>query len=237
MLPEVRMTRVLLVAAAGVAGCGSSSIERGSAPTPPAEPTRLRSSTKPAPLGSAATAHERQKVLLVTLDGLYLESMLMTVDVIAKTLTPAEYERDPRVATTVNVVIFDDYTPPALPPPPTSVIAFHPAGSNSPIAIRGEVENPRITDTDQRHPIMRWVTLSEVRIDKSAAFAVDATRGESMIAASQRDTIIAATCDRQRKLIAFGFSLASTDLPLRVAFPTLISNTLGWFANSSRGCD
>src|SRR6185503_15518445 len=33
-----------------------------------------------------------------------------------------------------------------------------------------------------------------------------------------------------RKFVAFGFNLDGTDLPLRVAFPILIVNSLDWFA-------
>ena len=51
-----------------------------------------------------------------------------------------------------------------------------------------------------------------------------------------RDSIIAAKRDGRRKILAFGFSLpatdreSATDLPMRVAFPMLLVNTLDWFA-------
>jgi len=73
-------------------------------------------------------------------------------------------------------------------------------------------------------------------MDRSDAFVPDATRGESALAFSVRDPIIAAKRDGKRKILAVGFSLpaqgrdSATDLPMRVAFPMLLVNTLDWFA-------
>ncbi|HEX7838352.1 MAG TPA: hypothetical protein VF469_12845, partial [Kofleriaceae bacterium] len=89
---------------------------------------------------------------------------------------------------------------------------------------------------DEGHPVMRWVTLSDVYMDRSDAFAPDANRGESTLAFSVRDSVIAAKRDGKRKILAVGFSLPSegrdsaTDLPMRVAFPMLLVNALDWFA-------
>jgi hypothetical protein len=73
-------------------------------------------------------------------------------------------------------------------------------------------------------------------MDKSEVFSPDSKKGESSIANSVTDSIIAAKREGRRKILAFGFSLPSngrdsaTDLPMRVAFPMLLVNTLDWFA-------
>jgi len=182
-------------------------------------------------------ARKKQKVLMVTEDNLFLEGALLVYDNVDPTkLTPAQYERNPAVAESMDVVIFDEYTPAALPPPPTSLLFFHPTGPNSPIAIRHEVNGPRITEVDEGHPVMRWVTMSDVYMDKSATFAPDPKKGESTVAYFVRESIIAAKREGRRKILAFGFSLpatgreSATDLPMRVAFPMLLVNTLDWFA-------
>jgi hypothetical protein len=57
-----------------------------------------------------------------------------------------------------------------------------------------------------------------------------------------RDPIVARKRDGKRKILAFGFSLPSTgrdgatDLPMRVAFPMLLVNTLDWFAGDRPTC-
>jgi hypothetical protein len=182
-------------------------------------------------------ARKKQKVLMVTEDNLYLEGAVLVYDNIdAIKYTPAEYDAKPSIADGMDVVIFDEHTPAVLPPSPTSLLFFHPDGPNSPIAIRGKLNNPRITEIDEGHPVMRWVTMSDIYMDSTNTFAPDPKKGESTIAHSVRDSVIAAKRDGRRKILAFGFSLpaagreSATDLPLRVAFPMLLVNTLDWFA-------
>lgn len=182
-------------------------------------------------------ARKRQKVLMVTEDNLFLEGALLVYDNIEHfKVSPDEYTANPALADGMDVVIFDDFTPEVVPPPPASLLYFHPTGEHSPIRIRGELKNPRITEIDEDHPVMRWITLSDVYTDRSNTFAIDARKGESSLAYSVRDSIIAAKRDGRRKVLALGFSLpaagreSATDLPMRVAFPMLLVNTLDWFA-------
>jgi Ca-activated chloride channel homolog len=182
-------------------------------------------------------ARKKQKILLVTVDNLFLEGALLVYDNIdERKVRPDEYEQKPAIADGFDVVIFDDYTPKVLPAPPASLLFFHPTGADSPFAITREVKAPHITEIDEGHPVMRWVSMSDVYMDKSLVFAPDAKKGESTVAFAVRDSVIAAKRDGKRKILAFGFSLPSlgrdsaTDLPLRVAFPMLLVNTLDWFA-------
>src|SRR5262249_6963200 len=142
-------------------------------------------------------ARKKQKVLLVGSPNLYLEGALLVyenIDLVGR-VSADDYAARPAVADGVDVVVFDDVTPEVVPPPPTSLLYFHPTGPASPIAVRGEVAGPHITEVDEGHPVMRWVTLSDVFMDKSDAFTPDATRGESTLAFSVHDSIIAAKRD------------------------------------------
>jgi len=183
-------------------------------------------------------AKKKQKVLLVGAPNLFLEGALLVyenIDLLGR-ISPADYDARPAAAEGADVVIFDDYTPAVMPPPPASLLYFHPTGAASPIAVRGEVASPHITEIDEGHPVMRWVTLTDVFMDKTDAFAPDPRRGESTLAFSVRDSVIAAKRDGKRKILAVGFSLpaqgrdSATDLPMRVAFPMLLVNALDWFA-------
>jgi hypothetical protein len=183
-------------------------------------------------------AKKKQKVLLVGSPNLYLEGALLVyenIDLTAR-VSPAEYDAKPELAAGADVVVFDDHTPEVLPPPPTSLLFFHPTGKTSPITVRREVANPHVTEIDEGHPVMRWVTLTDVYMDKSESFAPDPKKGESTLAFSVTDSVIAAKRDGKRKILAFGFSLpapdreSATDLPLRVAFPMMLVNALDWFA-------
>jgi len=183
-------------------------------------------------------AKKKQKVLLVGSPNLFLEGALLVyenIDLVGR-ISPATYDANPQTADGADVVIFDEHTPEVLPPPPASLLFFHPTGKASPIAVRGEAASPHITEVDEGHPVMRWVTLTDVYMDKTATFAPDARKGESTLAFSVRDSVIAAKRDGKRKILAIGFSLpapgreSATDLTLRVAFPMLLVNALDWFA-------
>ena len=183
-------------------------------------------------------AKKKQKVLLVGSPNLFLEGALLVyenIDLVGR-VSPAEYDARPAVADGADVVVFDDHTPAVVPPPPAALLYFHPTGAASPIAVRGEVKNPHVTEIDEGHPVMRWLTMTDVFMDKSDAFAPDPRKGESTIAFSVTDSVIAAKRDGKRKILAIGFSLpaqgrdSATDLPMRVAFPMLLVNALDWFA-------
>jgi hypothetical protein len=183
-------------------------------------------------------AKKKQKVLLVGTPNLFLEGALLVyenIDLVGR-ISPATYDANPQTADGADVVIFDEHTPQVLPPPPASLLFFHPTGTASPIAIRGEARNPHITEIDEGHPVMRWVTLADVYVDKTSAFAPDPRKGESTLAFSVTDSVIAAKRDGKRKILAVGFSLpaqgreSATDLTMRVAFPMLLVNALDWFA-------
>ena len=185
-------------------------------------------------------ARKKQKVAMITEDNLFLEGALLVYDNVDPIkYTPAEYDAKPSIVDGIDVVIFDEHTPSVLPPPPASLLFFHPQGENSPFKIAGETQNPRITEVDEGHPVMRWVSMSDVYMDKSSVFAVDAKRGESTLAYGVRQSLVVAKRDGKRKMLAFGFSLPSTgrdgatDLPMRVAFPMLLVNTLDWFAGDT----
>jgi Ca-activated chloride channel family protein len=185
-------------------------------------------------------ARKKQKVLMVTTDNLFLEGALLVYDnVDSYKVTPEEYDAKPLLADGMDVVIFDEHTPVTLPPPPASLLFFHPTGEHSPIKIAREIRSPKVTEIDEGHPVMRWVTMSDVYMDRSSVFAPDAKKGESSLAFFVRDSLVAAKREGRRKILAFGFSLPSTgrdgatDLPMRVAFPMLLVNTLDWFAGDT----
>lgn len=179
-------------------------------------------------------ARKKQKVLLVTEDNLYLEGAMLVYDSIqVDKLTPAAYDEavGKRTLPDYNAVVFDSHTPAVVPDSPqVHLMYFNPQGENSPFPVRQMIPTPRVTETAEAHPVMRWVIMNDVNFDQSAAFGLDRSKGDVPLARYVRDTIIAARKDGQRKILAFGFSLGGTDLTLRVAFPLLLVNALDWFA-------
>ena len=178
-------------------------------------------------------ARKRQEVLLVTRDNLYLEGAMLVYDNIqVDKLTPDEYAQAIEAGSlpAYTAVVFDDHAPAKLPPPPTHLLYFGPRGEHSPFVVRSTVPTPRITEVNESHPVMRWVLLNDVNFIDTGVFAIDPGRGDVVLASYVRDAVIAARREGSRKIVAFGFSLGSTDLTMRVAFPLLLVNALDWFA-------
>jgi hypothetical protein len=210
----------------------------------PGEGTEPGNYSDPFPLDDQAWAlmpATRTLSVLVISPGdinLYLMAALQVHEnVYYETKTAAEYDaapdkiiQNPLTGRFYDAVLFDEHTPAVLPPPPINVMMFHPTGEHSPFATTTDVSRPRITEMESAHPVMRWVELADVNFDSSHVFAVDKAKGDVALAYYVRDPIVVARRENTRKLLAFGFSLAGTDLSLRVGFPLLLVNSFDWFA-------
>jgi Ca-activated chloride channel homolog len=177
---------------------------------------------------------KRQDVLLVTRDNLYLEGAMLVYDnVRVDKLTPDEYDREAKAGALppYTAVVFDGHAPATLPPEPTHLMYFDAKGPAAPFRRVRSVRGPRVTEVDPDHPVTRWLVMNDVNFDEVDVLEVDRKRGEVVLARSVRDPIMAAKRDGGRKIVACGFSLAGTDLMMRVAFPLLLVNTLDWFAS------
>jgi hypothetical protein len=173
----------------------------------------------------------RLKVLLVSEGNLFLEGALLALGGGGDEQS-LEYERvaprawaGPRRG--VDLTIFDSFTPPQ-PPATGSYLYVNPSGAGSPFPIRGEVARPFLTELAANHPLTRWVTLSDTNVARASVFALKA--GDVAVASSFRQPVIAARRGPGGKVLAVGFDLRRSDLPMRPAFPLLLANVLDWFS-------
>jgi hypothetical protein len=191
----------------------------------PAQP--IENSTQPKLQPKRPRVHkDHLQVLLVGAESTYLEGALLTMpNVTAAAMLANEY--DPQHVPDVDVVIFNDFTPSSW-PVTADLLLIHP--SRAPIAVREEITNPHITRVAAGHPVIGYVELANVRIDRSRVF--DIARGETALAATNSgEAIIAAKDDGGQRVIAIGFALEASDLPMLTAFPLLLGNAMTWFAN------
>jgi Ca-activated chloride channel family protein len=167
-------------------------------------------------------------VLLVTPGNLFLEQALLvqpevslykTVSLSAKEAEEAYREYD--------VVIYDRVPPPAS--PTSGGVMLIAAGGT-----RGEpVSTPRIDRWEEQHPALKYVNLSVVRISKATALRAG-SRERVIAEAAGRPLIVAGERPGLRTL-ALGWNFSDSDLPLRVGFPILLSNSVRWLAASGGG--
>lgn len=165
----------------------------------------------------------RLSVQLVSEGNLFIEGPLLLnshVDLVR--VDPADY--DPTV--NVDVTIFDRIAPEA--PASGDLLYLDPPGEGSPFEIVDGDDDPIVTDVLQTHPLMRWITLTDLNIGSVNTFAL--SEEDASVASSFGRPIIVARESDERRTIAIGFDLRNSDFPLRVGFPVFMLNVLDYFA-------
>ena len=183
-------------------------------------------------------------VLLVTAENPFLQKALAVDEQIKLTvLTPTEYETDVLPESTnsegkqpYQVVIFDRYSPPTLGdgnymfiyPPAASPDTPNPELKWS---IGGALETPIITNWERTHPILQHVHLANVQI--GTAYQVTPPSTAQILARSFESPVLFIDVTPNRKIVFAAINILESDLPLRIAFPVIIANTIQWFQQRS----
>ena len=187
-------------------------------------------------------------VLLVTAENPFLQKALAVDEQIQLTvLTPTEYETDvlPESANSqakkdYQVVIFDRYSPPTLSdgnymfiyPPAVDASERERRGNLAPTwNIGAALETPIITDWERTHPILQHVHLENVQI--GTAYQVTPPSTAQVLARSFESPVLFIDVNPNRKIVFAAINILESDLPLRIAFPVIIANTIQWFQQRS----
>src|SRR5207245_8315831 len=126
-------------------------------------------------------------------------------------LSPAAYA--PGQARGYDAVVLARFAP-ATPPRAGGVLYIEPPAAGSPFAVRGQVKRPFLTELQEGHPLLRWITLTDVNIAESQVFGLE--RGDIALASSLHQPVIVAGARGGQKMMAIGFDLRRSDLPMRV---------------------
>lgn len=173
------------------------------------------------------------RVLLTGQNNLFLERALRSEPNIQLDLL-ADPSID--VAREFDVVIFAGETPADWPwleadMPSTLVLGAVPPM----LADQDErIEQPLITSQDRTHPISWLIDFERLAVAESIAMNLENTPGWSwslVVDAARTPLLVAGErIASGERLVVAGFDPIKTDLPLRVAFPLLISNSVRWLA-------
>jgi hypothetical protein len=170
-------------------------------------------------------ASEDMWVLLVTSGNYFLEKLLASypnflVNKVDR-IDPALWEEQ---IAQHDLVIVDN-----MPFPPTSkgslllINAFSPS---LPLRSGGPIANPRILDWDHQSPLLAHLDLSRLAIARASR--VQTIPFLKPLLEAPQTGLIYAHKQEGLRWIFFGFDLKQSDLPLRVAFPVMMSNMLQW---------
>lgn len=171
----------------------------------------------------------RAKVLVVSPGNTYLEAALLLDEYLDVQLaSPREYaEKIAPSGQRHDVIIFDGATP--ADPPRAHAIYLDPRGPGSPVKVENELKSPGFDKIERKHPIVRWTALDDVNIARGRKLVPQP--GDKVVGASVDGPILVTGQRGGLKFVAMGFDVRDSDLPLRVAWPLLLLNSVNFFTD------
>jgi hypothetical protein len=97
------------------------------------------------------------------------------------------------------------------------------------VKVEGELKNPGFDKIDRKHPIVRWTALDDVNIARGHKLV--AGPGDKVVGASAEGPILVTGQRGPFKFVAIGFDPRDSDLPLRVAWPLVLLNSINFFTD------
>ncbi len=162
------------------------------------------------------------RVLLVSPGNLFLEKELSTdPQVKLEVRKPDAYQGGMEG---FDVVVLDTVSPPRI--GSGRFVLVNTSPPDVPLEVLGRLESPVIMDWDRNHPIMRQVDFAKVAIED--AMRVRPLAAGKTLVEAVGGPIVYLLEEPNRKAVFFGFDLFRSDLPLRVAFPVMMSRALRW---------
>jgi len=182
---------------------------------------------------SAAVAPAGQhRVMLVTEGNPMLKSVFEANPAVELTVA----DRPPESSTAGTIIVYDRQFPNPLPGGPLMVI--DPAGSSDLWQLGAALEDPTIAEQSDTASLMSDVRLLGIRLPEARrvelSAGVESTAIRLASAADRAALYIAIDRPAGRVLVLSG-NLSESSLPLRSAFPIMMTNALGWLAGIDRG--
>ncbi|MAQ17738.1 MAG: hypothetical protein CMN30_23450 [Sandaracinus sp.] len=174
----------------------------------------------------------RARVVVYSAGNLYLQAALLLDEYLeVEEASPADYP----LAGDYDVAIFDSWVPPSPPSTPALYLYPRPAsdGAWTPLTVQGEMDAPYFDRIERRHPLMQWTALGDVNV--ATALEVDLEPGDRAVAGDTRGPLIVVGDRQDQPFVAFTFDVRQSDLPLRVAWPLLLLNTIDLFVQERDG--
>ncbi len=172
------------------------------------------------------------RVLLVSAGDLFLERGLAALpNVQVAEAAPAPFDALRPQAARADIVVLDgDF--PLGPTPPGRWLTFGRAGLPTPFQFtpQAPADAGALTQSSA-HPVLRFVDMRAVRV--RTAFRTQAAGWAQVLAAGSHGPLLAAGETGGSRVVSASFNLADSDLPLRVAFPLFLSNSIAWLMQGS----
>ena len=171
----------------------------------------------------------RAKVLVVSPGNTYLEAALLLDEYLDVTqVTPMEYvQKFGSSQPGFDVVVYDGVTP--AQPPRAHALYLDPRGPGSPVKIEGDIKQPGFDKLERKHPVIRFTALDNVNI--RLGHKLKPEPADKIIGSSLEGPLLVAGQRGGFKFVALGFDVRDSDLPLRIAWPLFLLNTVNFFTD------
>jgi hypothetical protein len=165
----------------------------------------------------------RTRVLLVAQGESHLKTLLqLDRHVDLQVADPRNYREQPGI----DAYVFDRFAPSSPPSRPALVIGAPAAPWLK--ASQGVVSKPQITAWSESHPIMRFVSLHDISIQR--ATRIDPGTATVVAGSQQAPLIVVSDAPRW---VMLTFDLSASDFSLQAGFPVFIENVLAWLNGES----
>lgn len=165
---------------------------------------------------------EMQPVLLSSDANLFLRTVFEAIPYVVLQPVPAQGKQAPAN----SVAVFHRDLPQELPAGP--VIVIDPQGNTNLFSVGEELENPLAVEQDAESELMTHVKLQNVNFPGAQKIELQ-DNAQVLVKSLDGDPLFAAIEHENGKVLVLTVDLNQGDLPLRTAFPIMISNALSWF--------
>ena len=165
---------------------------------------------------------KRQPVLLVTEGSLFLQRVFEAIPIVDLTMTDTLPAKFPAGA----IVVFHRQTPDVL--PPGNVLVIDPLKTSEWWTLGEVIENPIVTKHQSDSSLMTHVRLDNVLMPeaKKLDFKVE---HQALASSIGGEPLYSSIEQPGTKALVLTVALAKGDLPLRTAFPIMMTNAITWF--------
>ena len=164
---------------------------------------------------------ERRPVLLVTPGNHFLESVLAAIPLVDLRVEASLIENRPAG----TIVILDGQSLETV--PAGNVMVVQPTGASNFWTLGEPIEDPIITEQDTEAPLMTHVQLENVMMPAARELTFQ-TEHKVLAASIGGQPLYTAIEHKRGKTLVMTVDLRQGDLPLRTAFPILMTNAINW---------
>jgi hypothetical protein len=169
-------------------------------------------------------------VHLVSRGSLYLEKVLEANQLVRQPFTMAAVPvgEPPEGGEGPRVLLYHEHLPPHLPDGP--VLVIHPQASSELWNLGAALPEPVVTEQDADSPLLTNVRLKGLTLPRGRALQPRNDQAKVLAKGPGGEPLLVAFERPEGKVVVLTGDLESGDLPLRTAFPILMTNALVWLA-------